>query len=190
MSGRDRQDDEELEITAQPKSMAEELGYSSPAGEVGLSIDPEDLGRQFLSGATEQHNFESSRGGDAADLYVNSAPRGDEALTGPNFEGDHSVWENTVSLAMQSGGTDGATAEVTQVAVDDEDQEDGVRDIDPLGGDVDLTEPVIQEASLLDHEAEELGETEPPSIRSDDSKSHGKRRGGHAPKGAGASRSR
>ena len=100
------------------------------------------------------------------------------------------MWENTVSLAMQNGGTDGATVEVTQVAVDDEDQQDGVRDIDPLGGDVDLTEPVIQEASLLDHEGEELGEVEPPSIRTEDSKSHGKRRGGHAPKGAGASRSR
>jgi hypothetical protein len=35
-------------------------GYRLPVVEPGLSIDPEDLGRQFLRDATEQDNFESA----------------------------------------------------------------------------------------------------------------------------------
>ena len=181
MAGRDKVDDTP-EITARPKGMAEELPYSSPVGEVGLSIDPEDLGRQFLTGATEQHNFESSQGGEAADLWVNAAPPGDDALTGPNFESDHSVWENTVALTMQSGSAEDAQEGVSQRAIDDESQADGLRVIDRDGGDIDVTESVHQEASLLDHEAEELGETEAPNVRDEDTNSRTKRRGGHAPK--------
>ena len=51
------------EPTARPKSISEEL---TGAGfvEEGLSIDPEDLGAQFLVGATEQSNFESLRPAD------------------------------------------------------------------------------------------------------------------------------
>lgn len=182
MSARDRVDDAP-EVTARPKSMAEELSQSSPVGEVGLSIDPEDLGRQFLSGATEQGNFESSHGGDSADLWVNAAPPGDDALTGPNFESDASVWENTVALTMENGSPDGAQEGVSQRAVDDDDsQADGLEMIDRDGDDVDVTESVIKEASLLDHEADLLGETEAPNVRDEDSNSRMKRRGGHAPK--------
>jgi len=155
MSGRDKQrDDEEVEITAQPKSMREELAMQV-GHEQGLSVDPEDLGRTWLSDATEQGNFESARGGDNDDLLSS-----DEALPGPNFEVDHDVWENTVSLTMQNG--EGA---ISDPFVEDEDSasDDGLhasagRD----SGEIDLTQSSVQEASLFDHEAEELGETEQP----------------------------
>jgi hypothetical protein len=184
--GRDKHiADEELEITAQPKSMPEELGVSGHQ-EPGLSVDPEDLGRQFLGDAMEQGNYESSRGGDGSDMWVNSAASSDEALPGPNFEGDRSIWENTVSLAMQSGGTDGAQANVAPSLPSADDDEDEIDDddIDEHDADIDLTEGAIHDGSLLDHEGAELGETESPEINTDDTGSHAKKRGGHPPKGA------
>lgn len=48
---------------------------------------------------------------------------------------------------------------------------------------MDLTDETIQEASLLDHETDELGEVESPNLRTDDTHTHGKRRGGHGPIG-------
>lgn len=181
MSGRDKETMEELEVTAQPKSIPEEL--TQPVSEPGLSVDPEDLGRQFLADATEQHNFESLRGGDAADLYVTSAAPSDDALVGPNFESERTVWENTISLSMENGGPEGAQQAVSPSSPLDEELEDGLHLIDP-DSDLDLTESTITEASLLDHEAETLGETTAPEIRTDDSKSRAKKRGGHAPKKA------
>ena len=170
---------EELELTAQPKSVPDELAQR-PLQDSGLSIDPEDLGRQFLSEATEQQNFESQRGGDAADMWVNSASASDEALPGPNYEGERSVWENTVSMSMENGGPEGAQSKVSP-AVPDEDEDEREDDVlDAASDDVDLTETNIQEASLLDHEGDELGEIESPSVQTDDTHTHGKRRGGHA----------
>jgi hypothetical protein len=176
MSGRVKKVDEDIEITAQPKSISDELGQQA-GHEQGLSVEPEDLGRAFLSDATEQGNFESARGGENEELWMSSAARTDDAITGPNFEVDHDVWENTVNLSIQNG----ETASVDPLV---EEQDDGLHmlDDDVESEDIDLTESVIQEASLLDHEGEELGETESPEINTDDSKSHGKRRGGHAPK--------
>ena len=181
MARRDK-DDEELEITAQPKAISEELG-TKPTWESGLSVDADDLGRHFLSDATEQGNYESTQGGDNADLWVNTSGPTDDPLTGPNFEADRSVWENTVSLSMQSGGPDGASNQVSPAIPSDEDENtDGLHLVD-REQDVDLTEPVIQEASLLDHETDVLGETEAPETRTDDSNTHGKKRGGHARSG-------
>lgn len=171
---------EELEVTAQPKGVPDELG-TSPMQDPGLSVDPEDLGRQFLSEATEQRNYESLRGGEAADMWTNSAAPSDEALPGPNFEGERTIWENSVSMAMENGGARGAHERIAPPRPDDDDdwQDDGMDA--PKTGDIDLTDSVIQEASLLDHEAEELGETEAPNIQTEDGHSHGKQRGGHAP---------
>jgi hypothetical protein len=182
MSGKDKNELEELEVTAQPKSIPEELG--GLVHESGLSVDPEDLGRQFLADATEQGNFESLRGGDAVSLYATSAALSDEPLTGPNFEGERSVWENTVSMAMENGGLDGAQYAVAPSAPEEDEQEreDGLHLLDQDDDDIDLTESSISEGSLLDHETEEHGETAPPTLRTDDSKSHTKKRGGHARK--------
>lgn len=185
--GRDNNiDEDELEITAQPKSMPEELGETAHQ-EPGLSVDPEDLGRQFLGDAAEQHNYESSRGGDTADMWVNSAAPSDAALPGPNFEGDRSIWENTVSLAMQSGGPEGAQDAVSPTLssdVDADEEEEADEHLADHDADVDLTETAIHDGSLFDREGEELGETESPEINTDDTGTHAKRRGGHTPKGA------
>jgi hypothetical protein len=183
MSARDKEEMEELEITAQPKSIPSEL--AAPEYNSGLSVDPEDLGRHFLTDAMEQHNFESQRGGESADMWVNEAPPTDDALVGPNFETDRSIWENTVSMSMENGGAEGAQHDASPDAVLDDEQDDGMQMIDRDADGIDLTEPVIQEASLFDHETDVLGETEPPpAIITDDSKSHTKKRGGHAPKSA------
>ncbi|MDB4972074.1 MAG: hypothetical protein JWN48_415 [Myxococcaceae bacterium] len=168
MSGRQKQDDEELELTAQPKSVEDELAVSEEH-EPGLSVDPDDLGRNFLSQALEQHNFESEIRGDGADPS-------DAALPGPNFESDHDVWENTVSLTMQGAGDDEPLIEDSDDALDaEEDQTDGL----------DLTENSIYSGSLLDSETDELGVTRAPELRTDDSHTHGKPRGGHAKPRAG-----
>ena len=170
MSPRNKQDDSERELTAQPKSIEDELG-SVEEHESGLSVDPDDLGRNFLSEAMDQGNFESELRGDGADPS-------DAALTGPNFESDHDVWENTVSLTMQRGasGDDEPLIEDTDDALDaQEDASDGL----------DLTELVIHDGSLLDSETDELGGTRVPDNRTDDSHMRGKPRGGHAKKRAG-----
>lgn len=180
-----RRDEEEPEFTAQPKEMSEEL-ESSPEGESGLSVAPEDLGRRFLNDATDQTNFESERGGDNADLWVNDPAPSDEALSGPNFEGDRNIWENTVSLTLQNGSVEGAQEELVPPTSSDEEQEDpqdGLHLVDRTR-DLDLTESAVQEASLLDHETGELGETASPELRTEDTRTHAKKRGGHAPKAA------
>lgn len=176
MSGRDKQlDDEENEITAQPKSMPEELGMLV-GHEQGLSVDPEDLGRTFLSDATEQGNFESSRGGENDELWASSSATSDEALTGPNFEVDKDVWENTVSLTLQNGANS-----VSDPLVEDEDSanDDGLHAVENRdAGDIDLTQNAVQEASLFDHEAEEPGETEEPHVLiTEDAHTHAKHHG-------------
>jgi hypothetical protein len=186
----ERDDVEERELTAQPKSVPEEL-RSHAVQEAGLSVDPEDLGRQFLSEATEQGNFESSRGGESSELWVNDAAPSDDALPGPNFDGERSIWENTVSMTMENGGARGAQGAVSPRGPSDDDDE--LADEDGLlssghDGDVDLTESSIRDGSLLDHEASELGETASPRVQTDDTHSYAKKRGGHAPVAASAQR--
>jgi hypothetical protein len=142
----------------------------------------------------EQGNFESQTGAEASDMELIATASSDEALPGPNFEGDRTVWENTISLTLQSGGSEQAQEELSPALTSDDDDEeqdelDGLHALD--GADIDLTEPVVQEASLLDHETDELGETEAPNVVTDDSKSRSKKRGGHrlaAPRGPSRSR--
>ena len=175
MPGRDKSqvDGEEREITARPKSMPEELDMLV-GHEQGLSVEPDELGRTWLSDATEQGNFESARGGENDDLWSSSGSTSDEALTGPSFDLGNDVWENTVNLTLQNG--EGAFSDPR---IKDE---DSVSDAalhafeDPDSGDIDLTQNAVQEASLFDHEAAELGETEGPhTVITDDVRTHAKR---------------
>ena len=170
MSQRRKQDDAERELTAQPKSIEDELGIVEEH-EVGLSVDPDDLGRNFLSEAMDQGNFESELRGDGADPS-------DSALTGPNFESDHDIWENTVSLTMQRGESDDDEPLI-------EDGDDVLDAQDDASDGMDLTEPVIHDGSLLDSETDELGVTRVPDNRTDDTHMRGKPRGGHTKKRAG-----
>jgi hypothetical protein len=92
--------DDSPEVTAQPKSIGQELRRGGV--ESGLSVDAEDLGKYFLSDATAQDNFESSMD-DTPELSLREGPPSDEALIGPTFESDHSVWESTIDLSLQNG---------------------------------------------------------------------------------------
>lgn len=176
MSGRRKADEDDFsDITAQPIGTPEEVGHRNPTHEVGLSVDADELGRNFLSDATQQGNFESEYE-DSAEL--SEGPRSDEALPGPNFEATSDVWENTVNLTLQGG-------EQGEPLVDE--HVDGMRfmeddDEETSSDDLDLTENAVHEASLLDSESDEQGETKSPEIRTEDGHMHNKPRGGHKPK--------
>jgi hypothetical protein len=149
------------ELTARPRRAAEDL-TTRPVSEQGLSIDPEDIGRQWLSDATEQGNFESSSGGDTPEISITGGAPSDDPLPGPNFESDHSVWESTVELSMQSGGPDEALEDVSP---EGNEQSQGLT----FGArEVDLSGESVTEMSLLDEEGEELGDTVAPDINAED----------------------
>jgi hypothetical protein len=154
--------DQEPEITAQPRTISDEL-RGNPIAEPGLSVQPEDLGRQFLSEATEQANFESSRGGDTPEMYPNDPAPTDEALTGAVWEQDRSLWEQTVNMTLQAGGLDEARE---QGSIEGNEQAQGLFAEEP--GDVDMIEDDIHDMSLLDREAERPGEVKEPKVLTDE----------------------
>lgn len=162
--------EDEPEVTAQPKRVGDELRHS-PVSEEGLAIDPDDLGRQFLTDATHQGNFESQVGGDTPELSITEGASSDDPLVGPNFEGDHDVWENTVDLSLQEGSPETVRREASTEGTD---QNQGIGD--DAEDELDLTQDAIHEASLLDREGEEFGETEEPELTTDDSHHYNARR--------------
>jgi hypothetical protein len=166
--------DAQPEITARPRSLGEEL-TTRPVSEPGLSVDPEDLGRQFLSDATQQGNFESSEGGDTTELSITAEAPSDDPLTGPAFEQEGSVWESSVELSLEEGGSAEAMADASPAGTE---QNQG---LSPVSQEIDLTGDSVQEASLLDEEAGELGEVESPDVRADTDAQH--RRGPFSPSG-------
>jgi hypothetical protein len=151
---------EEKQVTAQPKPISDDVG-THELREDGLSIEPEEMGQSFLRYATEQTNFETQRGGGAAELTPDSEPASDAALDSPNFSPDDSVWTNTVNVAMGYGDVDEVTrAAQPAVPEGEEDEEAWGADQRAKRGvmEIDLTESVIDEASLLDEESDVLGE--------------------------------
>jgi hypothetical protein len=189
MSGRrtrDELEEDEPEITAQPIGMPEQLASRGPNHEVGLSVDADELGRNFLSDATEQGNFESAYD-ESVERYVSEESRNDDALAGPNFDPDSDVWENTVNLTLQGGEA------LMGPLVDD--HIDGMRvvegeDEQTESDDVDLTQNTVTDASLLDREGDEYGETASPEVTTEDAHTHAQKRGGHRSKAKPASTSR
>jgi hypothetical protein len=169
MSARKNRKARTPEVTARPKPISEEL-TSKPATEPGLSVDPEDLGAHFLNEATEQQNFESSQGGDAPELSIVGGAGSDDALPGPNFEQDHDVWEQTVDMALESGGEEEARSAASREGTE---QNQGLGGVDQ---DLDMSEPGIHDASLLDEEADALGETRVPRVNAEEDARNAKRR--------------
>ncbi len=143
MSARRRSRQLEKEVTARPRPISQDL-RRPPVADPGLSVDPEDLGRQFLSEATQQQNFESSDRGDASELSIVEGAPSDDALTGPSFDPDHDVWEQTVDLDLESGGVDQVTADASGVVLDEDRRNDRS----------DSSGPSTREDSLLDEEDE------------------------------------
>lgn len=92
----------EPEITAQPKSIPDEIALEASA-EPQLTIDVDDLGSHFLREATEQGDFDPERGWPSdANLFV--SPAGDEPLGSSNFVAGKTVWEQTVDLETRTQG--------------------------------------------------------------------------------------
>lgn len=155
--------EDEPQITAQPKRVADEL-LASPFAEPGLSVEPEDLGKQFLSDALEQDNFESLRGGETPDMYANNPSPSDAALTGANWEQDKSVWQHTVEMSLQNGSIDEARVDASPEGADL-----GLEDrTGEEPEEVDMVHRTIRGGSLFDHEGAQPGEVMSPSIETDE----------------------
>jgi hypothetical protein len=163
----------EPEVTAQPHSLASELGIVE-RDEAGLSIAPEDLGNHFLSEAVEQGDL-SAR--DAAELEL--AMLGDpESEERPSVE--LSVWTRLIDLAADGGG---ASQQLTAAAAFGADALEDARrpgpaeleretEQDDASGPIRLTDSAIRERSLLDQEGAAFDETVSPEIEADDSGHH------------------
>lgn len=159
----------ELELTAQPRPLAEELG-STLAQEDSLSLDPEDLGSHFLSEAIEQGD-PSER--DVAELELALLEQ-DELEETPDGSDEISVWTDLIDRASED--TD-LLEQIESAAASAADQLDAEREeqaADALESDlsVSLTESSIHEASLLDREGAELDETLTPAVEAEDGGRH------------------
>lgn len=172
-------------ITARPKTLADELGGLEREDEEGLSVSPEQLGSQFLEDAIEEGDSRPSLD-ERAELDINAGARSDQAFSGPTFDPDEDVWENTVNFTLQEG-TDASfeALEPGSAAVEQDDPEpDDLLDLSAEERDLDLTQDSVHEASLFDHETGELGEVESPDLITDDAHTHERLRGGHSFRGA------
>ncbi len=87
------------ELTAQPRSLDAEIARRRRR-ESGISVDADELGPQFLADAIEQSDFETVSGA-TPELFVTSGPPHDEPLTGPNFDPENTIWDQTVALGLQ-----------------------------------------------------------------------------------------
>lgn len=148
-----RKQPRERDLTARPKSR-NDVPHPSRAVEHGLSVDPEQLGTQFLNEATDQGNFEASRS-ELEDMTLAEAGS-DEPLSASDFEPNDDVWENTVHAVVEADDSDA----LREPALPEDDEGDGAVDEADEGHDVDLTRSNVQEASLFDRESDTLGEVE------------------------------
>jgi len=151
-------------ITARPHPIRSQL--ADELDEVGVSIDPDKLGRRALCGAVQ--DFSTGAHVVSALTLLHGAPS-DAALSGPAFDGDN-IWERTVDNSLQDG-AESELRESSWIADDPNDaDEDELADGEPT---LDLTQNIIRESSLFDSEAEEGDETRPPDVHTDnDSPEH------------------
>ncbi len=115
-----------------------------PIVDRGLSVDPEDLGRQFLRDATEQDNYESEM------HFEDREERGAR------------LGELISEATLESAGQDDVERPASS-ALEHEDTERG----EPPSEGIDLLSNVIREGSLFDQPTERGG-TRAPRIESDE----------------------
>jgi hypothetical protein len=144
------------EITAQPRPAGRGKRASH---EAGLAVDPDDLGTEFLSEATEQGNFEGERD---AELSLGGPPPSDAANA--DYDPNASVWDETVRRGPESD-----IREVTDPVMRDDDplQREDEEQLDRPTP-VDLHQARTVAASLFDEEADEPGEVRSPEVETDD----------------------
>jgi hypothetical protein len=178
---RRKQGEEPDRITVWPRAAPDGVG-SIPPPESGLSVEPEEIGAQFLSNATEQglSDWPDAPEEDSA-VFEGVVDDDGGGFDEASFEADPRGWERRITRLLRLGNFQSRPVPKTgtrRALPDDSAREDH------LGhalDEIDLTDEAIQEASLLDHESEELGEVESPKLRTDDTHTHGRRRGGHGP---------
>jgi hypothetical protein len=178
-----------LSVTAQPMHISEQVGSVAPA-ESGLSVDADDLGKQFLAAAVEQSSgSEWPRELNEDDFPSDDAAALSDALDLEADTGSLRSWERALLKAMANGKSEQMASgfpppRLTRPLTTARRMP---REWDGEGpshawDEVDLTDEAIQEASLLDHEGPELGQAIAPSVlKTDDTHTHGKPRGGHLP---------
>lgn len=93
--------------------------------EEGLSVDADELGTRFLSGATVQGNYESQH---EPDLSLTNGAATDEAMPGGDIDTEGNLWDQTIRLAPRSD-----VREIIDVAMRDDDE----RGVDPDSPDED-----------------------------------------------------
>ncbi len=160
---------EDAEVTVWPSSLPDDVGSIAPAGS-DLTVDYEELGSRFLSGAVEQAPTLRPIWDDEMDDVYFDAQLGAELLRSFGLE---PPGRRTTTRPLPHKARRVPNLAQPRLPVD-------LEEFIASSDDVDLTEETIREASLLDHEGDEPGEVESPFVRTDDVHTHGKRRGGHA----------
>jgi len=172
---------EREEITVWPRAMPDELG-SIPPPDSGLSVDTEDIGARFLSNATEQRGSQWPAGHDTGSYAFDDGSSEDgDGLDEAGYAADPRAWEARITRSLRVGKfrallapSEAAHARTRRTG----DNDPGERP-EYNHDELDLTDENVHESSLLDHEGDELGEVESPQLRTDDTHSHGRPRGGH-----------
>lgn len=162
---------EAVEINVWPSSLPDDVGSIAPRDE--LSVEYEDLGRRYLTDAVEQ------------ELPAAPLPFGEEY---DDYELDlHAADGLLRSFGLGPSGArrrSGVRVIPPQVrrpnARSPASLPDDACDYAGSADELDLTEEATHEASLLDVEGEEVGEVRSPWLRTEDTRTHGKPRGGHA----------
>jgi hypothetical protein len=161
----------EAEITAWPSSFPDEVSEHAAASE-DLSRDCDELGKSFLSEAVEQsysaHPHWDSEAGEDEPYF--DAKMGDALLR------EFGLKPMPRRSTTRPLSTPRAPLPKLSAPRIPKDLDDYFMPVDEL----DLTEETIRDVSMMDHEGEEAGEVESPSMITDDVHTHGKRRGGHA----------
>lgn len=124
-----RNDETTEDFTLHPKPARRKRA----APEEGLSVDADELGTQFLSGATEQGNFESQH---EPDLSLTNGAATDDPLPEGDIDAEGNLWDQTVRHARSSD-----VREVRDVAMRDDDE----RGVDPDSPDEDDEDEAARE---------------------------------------------
>jgi hypothetical protein len=126
--------DKEIDMTARARRLRNDeitedfTVHSSPSRrqvgkraspEDGLSVDADELGTRFLSGATEQGNYESQH---EPDLSLTNGAATDDAMPGGDVDAEGNLWDQTIRQSPRSD-----VREITDVAIRDDDE----RGVDP-----------------------------------------------------------
>jgi hypothetical protein len=166
----------EREVTARPSPIADR--FDSDLDDVGLSVDPDDLGRQALRSALQESGVVPDR--ELAALSLARGAATDEALSGGEFDPEAGIWQRTINSSLEAGGID-ATRESSWP--DDEDNTTETLDqaADADARQLDLTHDNIREGSLFDREGAEGDDTLEPDVHADNSSSEHARDSGFLP---------